>query len=130
MAIFDQCLKIYVPKLAEHLDAEGLHPTMYATQWFVTIFAYSFPFDFVTRVWDIFLHEGWKIVFRVTVALLKVNERKLMTLKFEKIMEFFRDMPPSVDTDEVVATAVNIPMTNRQLQALRENYQSSQMMAQ
>ncbi|KAG9416610.1 Rab GTPase-activating protein 1 [Aphanomyces cochlioides] len=127
MAIFDQCLKIYVPKLAEHLDAEGLHPTMYATQWFVTIFAYSFPFDFVTRVWDIFLHEGWKIVFRVAVALLKVNERKLATLKFEKIMEFFRDMPPSVDTDEVVATAVNIPMTNRQLQALRENYQPSQM---
>ncbi|RHY33691.1 hypothetical protein DYB32_003530 [Aphanomyces invadans] len=74
MWIFEQSMKLYVPKLTDHLAAEGLHPTMYATQWFVTLYSYSFPFEFVTRVWDIYLHEGWKIVYRVAVALLKVSE--------------------------------------------------------
>eukprot|EP00567_Pseudictyota_dubia_P009097 CAMPEP_0197462010 /NCGR_PEP_ID=MMETSP1175-20131217/57988_1 /TAXON_ID=1003142 /ORGANISM="Triceratium dubium, Strain CCMP147" /LENGTH=46 /DNA_ID= /DNA_START= /DNA_END= /DNA_ORIENTATION= len=43
---------------------------MYATQWLLTLYASSFPFDLVTRVWDCFLAEGWKIVFRVMLAIL------------------------------------------------------------
>ncbi|KAF0687928.1 Aste57867_20420 [Aphanomyces stellatus] len=126
MSIFEQCTKTYLPKLTEHMDAEGLHPTMYATQWFITLYSYSFPFEFVTRVWDIFLHEGWKIVYRIAIALLKVSEKTLTGMKFEKIMEYFRDLPTSVDTAEVLATAIDIPMTNRQLTQMREAYQTSQ----
>ena len=47
-------------------------PSMYATEWFMTMFCRGFSFDLVTRVWDIFLFEGYKIVYRVGLALLKV----------------------------------------------------------
>lgn len=33
-----------MPKLAAHMHGLGLHPTMYAAQWFLTIFTYNFPF--------------------------------------------------------------------------------------
>ncbi|ETV89122.1 hypothetical protein H257_00498 [Aphanomyces astaci] len=126
MWTFDQSMKQYLPKLADHLDAEGLHPTMYATQWFVTLYSYSFPFEFVTRVWDIYLHEGWKIVYRVALALLTVSEKTLLDASFEKIMEFFRDLPTSVHTAEVLAVALEIPLTTKQLTAWHDEYQSSQ----
>ncbi|RLO13067.1 hypothetical protein DYB28_004549 [Aphanomyces astaci] len=142
MWTFDQSMKQYLPKLADHLDAEGLHPTMYATQWFVTLYSYSFPFEFVTRVWDIYLHEGWKIVYRVALALLTVSEKTLLDASFEKIMEFFRDLPTSVRMDtkidskghmqvqvhtaEVLAVALEIPLTTKQLTAWHDEYQSSQ----
>ncbi|KDO27711.1 hypothetical protein SPRG_07340 [Saprolegnia parasitica CBS 223.65] len=125
IAIFDACIRLYLPKLGTHMDNEGLHPTMYATQWFVTIFAYSFPFEFVTRVWDIFLHEGWKIVYRVAIALLKISEKALLGKKFEKIMEFFKELPTSVDVKQLLDTAWDIPMTTAQLQQLHETYQAS-----
>ena len=41
---------------------------MYATHWFVTLFCAQFPFAFVARVWDAFLLEGWKPVFRAAVV--------------------------------------------------------------
>jgi len=74
MFTFDSLLATFLPKLAQHLEKEGLHPTMYSSQWFITLFSYSFRFEFVTRVWDIFLNEGWKIIYRVAVALMKMSE--------------------------------------------------------
>ncbi|OQR99208.1 hypothetical protein ACHHYP_07166 [Achlya hypogyna] len=120
IAIFDACVRLYLPALARHLDAEGLHPTMFATQWFVTLFAYSFPFELVTRVWDVFLHEGWKIVYRVAVALLKLSEKALLAKKFEKIMEFFKELPTLVDTKQVLSAAWDLPITTAQLQSLHD----------
>ena len=36
---------------------------------------YTFPWELVVRVWDCLLLEGWKIVFRVALALLGTNAR-------------------------------------------------------
>ena len=70
-------LDVYLPKLAKHMEDEFVDVACYATEWFVTIYARSFPFDLALRVWDVFLYEGWKIVFRVALALLKIHESKL-----------------------------------------------------
>jgi hypothetical protein len=67
-------LKRKLPKLFEHFEGLGLHPTMYSAQWFITIFTYNFPFSVVVRIWDCFLLEGWKVVFRVALGLLKRHE--------------------------------------------------------
>lgn len=40
------------------------------------IYSRSFPFDVVVRIWDIFLAEGWVIVYQVALALLKLNESR------------------------------------------------------
>lgn len=69
-------MNVKLPRLATHLFSVGVHPTMYATQWLLTIFTYNFPFAIVVRVWDSFLYEGWKVVFRVALAVLKIAERE------------------------------------------------------
>ena len=38
----------------------------------MTVCIYKFPFESVCRIWDIFLSEGIKIVFRVALAILPV----------------------------------------------------------
>lgn len=43
------------------------------TGWVMTLFTRDFSFDLCTRVWEIFLNEGFKIVYRVALALLQVN---------------------------------------------------------
>ena len=45
----------------------------YATEWLLTMFCRGFSFDLVTRVWDVFFSEGYKIVYRVALALVKVR---------------------------------------------------------
>ncbi len=53
-----------MPRLAAHMEEEGVLPTMYCSQWFLTLYAYTLPIDHLLRVWDVFLLEGPKILFR------------------------------------------------------------------
>jgi hypothetical protein len=55
---FDKLLSEMLPKVQIHLTEEGVRPTMYASQWFMTLFAYRFPLDLVFRVFDLIFSEG------------------------------------------------------------------------
>ena len=63
-------IEMHFPLLHEHLAKNGVEPTMYASQWFMTVCIYNFPFSSIVRVWDMFLAEGVKVIFRVALALL------------------------------------------------------------
>ena len=45
------------------------------------VYSRSFPFDVVVRIWDIFIAEGWTIVYQVALALLKLNESKIISFE-------------------------------------------------
>ena len=53
----------------------GFTPQMYASRWFMTIFADAFPMNVVVRIMDIYLMEGRKILFRVALAIFKLLEK-------------------------------------------------------
>jgi Rab-GTPase-TBC domain len=66
-------MKKYMPKLHVYLLNNKFEPSMYASQWFMTIFSVNFPFEFTVRIWDMFLIEGKKVLFRVALAIFKMN---------------------------------------------------------
>ena len=72
LSIFMNLLRHYLPSIASHLDREGITPHMYVTEWFMTLYTSTFPFDLVTVIFDILWYEGWKIIYRVALGLLKV----------------------------------------------------------
>lgn len=69
--VMDSLTKKHCEKLSNQILAHNLTPAMYATQWFLTAFTQRFPYDLVTRVWDMFLLEDWKVFYRVCLALFK-----------------------------------------------------------
>ncbi|ACI65640.1 predicted protein, partial [Phaeodactylum tricornutum CCAP 1055/1] len=91
--VAEKLIHQFLPKLARHFDKEHLHITMFATQWLLTQFTSSFPFELVTRVWDCFLQEGWKITYRVMLALLSTNQSNILQHGFEEILALFRELP-------------------------------------
>lgn len=91
-------IRIKLPRLHHHFAAEDLDCAWFASEWFVTIYARSFPLDLVVRVWDVFLLEGWKVVFRVALALLHIVQPKLMGQSMEAMMETIRELPATVRT--------------------------------
>ena len=117
MALYvaDRLTHQYLPKLARHFDRENIHVTMYATQWLLTLYTSSFEFDLVLRVWDAFLGEGWKIIYRVMLALLIQNQSKLLKMGFEDILAFLREMPSHVNGETVLDAAMKIPLKTRNI---------------
>ena len=61
------------PPASPPQDEEGFDISMVGSKWFMTLFVYDFPFCTLVRIWDIFLFEGWKIIYRVGLALLKLE---------------------------------------------------------
>ncbi|CAN9504901.1 unnamed protein product [Ophioblennius macclurei] len=81
-----------------HLKKHKLEPILYMTEWFMCAFSRSLPWASVLRIWDMFLCEGVKILFRVGLVLLKCmlgSQEKLKTLQGPyETMERLRSIPP------------------------------------
>lgn len=87
---FDHLVEEMLPKLHHHLRYQGINSSMYASQWFMTLFAYKFPLSLVFRIYDTIFMEGIESIFRFSIALLKKNEKKLIEMDFEPLLEYLK----------------------------------------
>ena len=53
--LLERCLEEHLPRLYEHLMAQGVHLSTFATQWFLTLFAAVLPLSLSAVVMDLFL---------------------------------------------------------------------------
>lgn len=86
---FSSLLSQMLPELSDHLAYHGVHPPMYASQWFLTLFAYAFPIPLVLRIYDVVFAEGAaETIMRVAIAILQRSEDAIMQLtEFEDILD-------------------------------------------
>ena len=124
--VAERLIHRFLPKLSSHLEVEGVHITMYATQWLLTLYASSFPFSLVTRVWDCFLAEGWKVVYRVMLTLLANAQTELLNMRFEDILGYFRSLPDCVDGDAVLDRAKSLPLRWRHIEKYEKEWVAKQ----
>merc|ERR1740129_2718221 len=113
---------MHLPLLHNHFVQNGVEPTMYATQWFMTVCIYNFPFSTVVRVWDIFLAEGVKIIFRIALALLKLNQEVLLNESFEQILQTLKQAPSRVESDTLIQVALSIKLKNKTLKDIESEW--------
>eukprot|EP00386_Alphamonas_edax_P007640 GDKI01025437.1.p1 GENE.GDKI01025437.1~~GDKI01025437.1.p1 ORF type:complete len:375 (+),score=88.82 GDKI01025437.1:128-1126(+) len=121
---FQRLLQLHLPKLHDHLRNENLDATMYASQWLMTVFTYNFSFKVVSRVWDIYLGEGVKIVFRVSLAIMKLLQDELLQESFEAILHRLKNVPNLVQADSLIQTALAIKIPLATLKELEQEYNS------
>jgi len=114
-----------LPKLFAHLDALGVDVSFFAAQWFLTIFVYHFQFRAVLRVWDIFFCEGWKIVFRVAIGLLKWEEAELLQMPFDQILPRMKTLHEGKPCDEILTRSLKVKFKTEELLKFRREYEES-----
>ncbi|KAG0166298.1 GTPase-activating protein [Apophysomyces sp. BC1034] len=122
---FEKLLEENLPQVHRHLDAQGVKPTMYASQWFMTLFAYRCPFDLVFRVFDLVFLEGLQILLNFALALMKRNQQTIVSLEFESLLTFFANQTYEVYKDDpqgFVRDAYSFTISPRQLTRLSKQY--------
>ncbi|MCJ1294804.1 GTPase-activating protein [Xylographa carneopallida] len=105
---FERLLEDTEPALCYHLHKRGIVPSVYATQWFLTLFAYRFPLQLVLRVYDLILSEGLEgAILKFGIALMQKNAESLLsmldmsTLKVflnERLFDVYIDQAPSANS--------------------------------
>lgn len=102
---FERLLEDLQPALSCHLRRRGVTPQLYATQWFLTIFAYRFPLQLVLRIYDLVFEEGLEsTILRFGVAIMQRNAETLLGMNDmtaltnfvkDKLFDAYIDQQPS-----------------------------------
>lgn len=106
--VHEKMFKYHLPKLWKHFKNQKIHPSSYATRWYMTVFL-SFPFHTCLRYWDIFLFEGFDSMFFFAIASLELFQAELLSKDFEGIMEFLGQMNKhEIDDDKLISLLVRV----------------------
>jgi predicted nucleic acid-binding Zn-ribbon protein len=89
---FERLLEDLEPALYCHLHRRGISPHLYATQWFLTLFAYRFPLQLVLRIYDLILSEGLSAILRFGIILMQKNASTLLQISdMQQLTTFLKD---------------------------------------
>jgi len=126
LAIYESLLRKRLPVLADHLQKLGILPTSYAFRWLTTRFA-LFPKGLMIRIFDIFLHEGMKIIYRVALHLMQRFQKDLLKLDYEgvlSLLESIKTHPSMYDEDTVIQGALRIKLKHKVLAEMSRVYRA------
>ncbi|KAL7423526.1 hypothetical protein Q5752_001106 [Cryptotrichosporon argae] len=76
-AVLAELVAEHVPKVARALAALGVDLASVTFGWFLSLFTDCLPVETLFRVWDVLFVEGHDTIFRVALAVLKMNEPEL-----------------------------------------------------
>ncbi|KAM7535741.1 hypothetical protein Aperf_G00000090868 [Anoplocephala perfoliata] len=116
----ERLLEDQLPDVSRAFSDLGVKAHMYASQWFLTLFAAKFPLNFVFRIFDVFLAEGFLFIFKVMISFLRVSRNRLLGLDFEGTLKYFRITLPkrfrsAEACDELIKMACSAKVTGKQL---------------
>eukprot|EP01065_Artemidia_motanka_P020838 TRINITY_DN2485_c0_g2_i2.p1 TRINITY_DN2485_c0_g2~~TRINITY_DN2485_c0_g2_i2.p1 ORF type:complete len:371 (+),score=94.38 TRINITY_DN2485_c0_g2_i2:133-1245(+) len=122
--VFEGLLERFYPKLSAHFRRHKVSAALYATQWFLTLFVNQFPHHphLLLRLLDIFMSEGWKIMFRLGLTLLHSREKLLLTLDFDHIMMELKNLHFDQDPDKLLRAALDLNLKHAHVYELCEDY--------
>ncbi|KAK1832136.1 putative gtpase activating protein [Podospora conica] len=89
---FERLLEDLEPALYCHLHRRGISPHLYATQWFLTLFAYRFPLQLVLRIYDLIFSEGLSAIIKFGIVLMQKNAAALLAMSdMAQLTTFLKD---------------------------------------
>ncbi|XP_018535092.1 TBC1 domain family member 2A isoform X3 [Lates calcarifer] len=69
-----------LPRLAAHFEEHSIDVSLITFNWFLVVFVESLPSDILLPLWDAFLYEGTKVIFRYALALFKYKEDDILKI--------------------------------------------------
>lgn len=68
--ILEGLLKKTCPPVYRHLQKHKVEPLLYMTDWFLCAMTRTLPWETLLRVWDCFLAEGIRVIFKVALVII------------------------------------------------------------
>jgi len=121
----ERLLERFLPRLHKHFLQENVSPFLYSSKWFMTIFTYNFPFAAVVRIWDVYLNEGTKIIFRVGLQCLKNDEEMFLNQTEDKIFIECGRIHTRVDADTLIERCMRLRLKKSHIRQAEEAYYES-----
>ncbi|KAM5292569.1 TBC1 domain family member 2B [Ctenodactylus gundi] len=86
--VFKDLMNEKLPRLHAHFEQYKVDYTLITFNWFLVVFVDSVVSDILFKIWDSFLYEGPKVIFRFALALFKYKEEEI--IKLQDSMSIFK----------------------------------------
>jgi hypothetical protein len=116
--------KKFVPKVYELFKKEGMIPSMYASEWFICLFSRNLEFNGLVRIFDVFLLEGYKVIYRFSLAFLKIKEDEFLKGKdgLASIMQTINKSYENIDIENLFKIAFGFSISRKDIDKLGQEY--------
>lgn len=95
--VFEYFLESYHPEVKETLKELNFTSENYATQWLVCLFANTFEFSVVFKLWDLIFIEGIIAVFKIALATVDLMREQILECEdMGAVFMLFKTFPKSL----------------------------------
>ena len=118
-------IKEYFPDLSFHFKKNQINPDVFFSKWILTIFSNYLPFEVLYKVWDVFVLDKWKAIFKFSLMILNSMKDKLITMDLITFSKYIKDNKNNsllINFEEFSKHYKDYKITNRQLNELREDF--------
>ena len=118
-------IKDNFPDLALHFKKNQINPDVFFSKWILTIFSNYLPFEVLYKVWDVFILDKWKAIFKFSLMILNSMKDKLIKMDLITFSQFIKDNKNNsslINFEEFSEHYKDYKITNRQLNELREDF--------
>ncbi|XP_071848772.1 TBC domain-containing protein kinase-like protein [Apostichopus japonicus] len=107
LAVFSHLIAFHDPELSNHMRSISLEPKLFATKWFLTMFAHVFPLHKIFHLYDTLLLGNSSFPLCVGVAILQQMRDYLLMEDFSACILIISDMP-EIDIERCVQDSIRI----------------------
>jgi hypothetical protein len=88
----EEMLRLEIPDLFQHFQREGIQVSSFSARWFLTLFSSfeTFGPTTVIRLLDVFVVDGWEILFAMALVVLRELKDVLVEAELEDILRILR----------------------------------------
>ena len=119
--------KKYIPKIYDIFKRDGVFISIYASQWLLCLFAKDLKPNILVRIFDVFLFEGFKVIYRFALAFLKLKEKEFISNKkgIFYSMNTIKLLFDNIDIDELFKVAFSFSLSRSNIKKYEEEYEQN-----
>ena len=119
--------KKFIPKIYEVLKRDTIYPSIYASEWFICLFSKDLKINVLVRIFDTFLLEGFKVIYRFALAFLKLKEKEFIKGKPGIIytMEIMKKCFEEIDIDALFKVAFGFHLSKKHITKFEQDYENN-----
>jgi len=117
-------IKLYFPELFNHFKKSQITPDLIFSKWILTIFANYLPFQTLYKIWDLFIIDKWKAIFKISIILLDTMKEKLLSFDLNQFCVFIKskEIKESVQYKYISQRYNDYKISNKKLKELKEEF--------
>ena len=117
-------IKDNFPKLLPHLKINQISPDIFFSKWILTIFSNFLPFEILYNVWDLFILDKWKAIFKFSIILVHYMQDDLMNLDLYSFSPYVRNNANInlLNFSDLSKYYNDYKVTNKKLLELRDDF--------